>query len=185
MAASKPVIYRSAMDFTATAFRFWLDGGIAGDLGVVAYPTEGGAGVTGGLGFGFGEDLSKGVGLELQVRELLQPSDDRHVSSIGVIVRFPADDGPWIGLGGTHHHELPWSLYKEDPVDAALATHVDITHRTGFEVAAGWDFAPTAPNSPVASRFRPALQASVAFLPGTDGPLIYGILRATMRLGIK
>lgn len=173
------------MDFTATAFRFWLDGGIAGDVGVVGYPTEAGAGVTGGLGFALGADPAKGVGLLLQVRELLQPSDDRHLSSIGIIARYPADDGPWIGLGGTHNHELPWSLYKEDPVGGALATHLKITHRTGFEVAAGWDFAPTAPQSEIASRFRPAVQLSVAMLPGTDGPLIYGILRATMRLGIK
>ena len=156
-----------------------------GDVGLVDYPTEAGAGITGGVGFAFGQDPARAVGLLLQVRELVQPSDDRHLSSIGVIARYPGDDGPWFGVGGTHHHELPWSLYKESPVDAALATHVAITHRTGFELVGGWDFAPTAPKSVVASRFRPALQLSMAMLPGTDGPLLYGMLRATMRLGIK
>jgi hypothetical protein len=179
------------MDAPLTAFHFWLDGGVVGDFGAGGAPSAGGAsleggyGVTGSLGFGFGSDLSRGVGLLLQERELIANIDERHISSIGILVRWPADDGPWVALGGVHNHELPFSLYLEEPLEAVLAIHEDITHRTGVEAAVGWDFAPTAPDSPVASRWRPSVQLSLATLPGSDGPLLYGMLRATMRLGIR
>lgn len=172
------------MDPAALAFRFWLAGGVVGSAGVVEAPAEGGFGVTGSLGFAFGKDPSRGVGLLIQERESWQFPPERHVTSIGVLGRYPADDGLWGGLGFAHHHELPWSLYKEEPLEAILAIHPNITHRTGFEVAVGWDFAPAAPDSPVARRFRPSLQLSVITQPATEGPLFYAMLMLTMRVGI-
>jgi hypothetical protein len=178
------------LDAAISAFHFWLDGGVVGDVGAAGQvagrgAVEGGFGITGGLGFGFGADLSRGVGLMLQEREFVANLDERHVSSIGILVRYPADDGPWVALGAMHNHELPWSLYLDDPLPAIAAIAPAITHRTGVEAAVGWDFAPTAPDSAVASRFRPSLQLSVATLPASEGPLFYGLFLATMRLGVK
>lgn len=87
-------------------------------------------------------------------------------------------------MGGVHNHELPWSTWLEDPGGSIAATRPDITHRTGVELGGGWDFAPAAPDSSVARTFRPTVQASVAFLPGTEGALVYGLLRVSMRLGL-
>ncbi len=171
------------MDLAAPAFRFWLDGGLVGEGGFGGAPTEGGGGLTGGLGVGLMPDPAVGLALVAQVRELV--ANERHVSSIGVLVRYPADDGPWVGLGGAHHHELPWAQWLDSPGSAIAATHEDITHRTGAELALGYDFAPSAPESSVARMFRPSLQLSGAVLPATDGPLVYVMARATMRLGVK
>ncbi len=171
------------MDLAAPAFRFWLDGGVVGEGGLGGAPAEAGAGLTGGLGVGLMPDPARGLALSAQVREFV--ASERHVSSIGVLLRYPADDGPWVGLGGAHHHELPWSEWLDSPGSAIAATHAGITHRTGAELALGYDFAPTAPDSPVARMFRPSLQLSGALLPGSEGPLLYVMARATMRLGVK
>jgi len=40
-----------------------------------------------------------------QVREFV--ASERHVSSIGVLLRYPVDDRPWVALVGADHHELP------------------------------------------------------------------------------
>ena len=172
-------------EVTAAAFRVWLDGGILGAAGAGNVPAvEGAPGITGGLGIAFGQDPHRNVGLLLQEREFVTGLVDRHVSSIGVLLRYPAADGPYALVGGVHNHELPWSTWLEDPGGSIAATRLDITHRTGVEFGGGWDFSPMAPDSPVASLFRPTLQLSVGVLPGTDGALAYGMLRFSMRLGI-
>lgn len=173
------------MELLAPAFRLWLDGGLAGDLGAGGVEVEGGFGVTGGVGVALTTDPARGPGILVQAREVVNNLDQRHVSSIGVLARYPADDGPYLALGLAHHHELPWSLYVAAPLPAALATHTGITHRTGAELGVGWDFAPAAPDSAVARRFRPSVQLSGVVLPGTQGPLAYALFRATMRLGLK
>ncbi|GDX81958.1 hypothetical protein LBMAG42_37690 [Deltaproteobacteria bacterium] len=173
------------IDALAPAFRVWLDGGVVGAVGAGNVPTvEGAPGITGSIGMAFGADPSRNFGLLLQERELVMNLDERHVSSIGVLVRYPADDGPYALLGGIHNHELPLSTWLDDPGGAIAATRPDITHRTGIEFGGGWDFAPAAPDSQVARMFRPTLQVSAGVLPGTDGALVYGMLRASMRLGL-
>ena len=169
----------------APAFRLWLDGGVVGDVGMGGAPVEGGYGLSGGLGVSLADEPARGVGILLQVREIVTNLDDRHVSSIGILGRYPADDGPFFALGAAHHHELPWSSYLDDPLAGALATHTGITHRTGFELGGGWDFAPGAPESKDSRRFRPSLQLTGVFLPATEGPLAYVLFRAPMRLGLK
>lgn len=169
----------------APAFRVWLDGGVlaAGGFGNVP-AAEGAPGITGGVGVALGADPSRSVGLLLQEREFVTNLDERHVSSIGVLVRWPADDGPFLLAGGAHHHELPWSTWLADPGGAIAAVRPDITHRTGFEVGGGWDFAPSAPESREARRWRPSLQVSAAMLLDTDGALVYAMARFSMRLGL-
>jgi hypothetical protein len=169
----------------APAFRVWLDGGLlaAGGFGTVD-GVEGAPGLSGGVGVAFGANPSRSAGLLLQVREFVTNLDERHVSSIGVLVRWPADDGPYLLGGGAHHHELPWTTWLSDPGGSIAAVRPDITHRTGFELGAGWDFAPFAPESREARRWRPTVQVSAAVLPDTDGALVYAMARFSMRLGL-
>jgi hypothetical protein len=173
------------VDAEAPAFRVWLDGGIVGVGGFGNIENaEAAPGITGGVGVALGKDPSQSVGVLLQEREFVTNLDERHVSSIGVLVRWPADDGPFLLAGGAHHHELPWTTWLEDPGGSIAAVRPDITHRPGFEVGAGWDFAPSAPDSPAARRWRPSLQVSTMVLPGTEGALVYAMARFSIRLGL-
>jgi hypothetical protein len=173
------------VDAEAPAFRVWLDGGVGGvgGFGNLA-SAEGAPGLTGGVGVALGADPARSVGLLLEEREFVTLPNERHVSSIGVLVRWPADDGPFVLPGGAHHHELPWSDWLEEPGGAIAATLPDITHRTGFELGGGWDFAPSAPDSPVARRWRPSLQVSAVVLPDTPGALAYAMARFSIRFDL-
>ncbi len=169
----------------APPFRVWLDGGGVGVGGFGNIDnSEGAPGITGGVGVALGADPSRSFGLLVQEREFVTNFDERHVSSIGVLVRWPADDGPFALAGGAHHHELPWTTWLSDPGGSIAAVRPDITHRTGFELGAGWDFAPFAPDSPEARRWRPSLQVSAMVLPDTEGALVYAMARFSIRLGL-
>lgn len=131
-----------------------------------------------------GKAPTRSLGLEGRVGEAVYASDVRTVGNVNFDVRFPAGSGPWAFVGFAHHHELAIDQAIAHPGGAIAATYGGITHRTGFELGAGWDVAPLFPNSSFGSRVRPTVRLGVTVLPDGVPPPLYVTASAGVLLGI-
>lgn len=171
----------------------WLGGMVDFGAGVGESDSSGpGGGFQGFIGAEVGRVPSRSFGLEGRIGEggwggasAGQTIPLRMVGNIDVDVRYPAGSGPFAFVGFAHHHELP----ADDAVDhvggAIAATYKGITHRTGFELGAGWDVAAPFPDSAFGSRIRPTARLNVVILPDGVAPPVYlvGNLGLTVGLG--
>ncbi len=159
----------------------WL-GGFA-DVGASTSP-----GVGGGFGALAGVMIGKGdnhnLALEGRVGEGLYASDVRTVGNIDFDVRYPGDSGPFVYLGFAHHHELSLDEALTHPVGAIAATYSGITHRTGFELGAGWDMATPFPKSSFGARIRPTVRVNAVVLPDGVSPSVYVVGNIGILLGV-
>lgn len=128
------------------------------------------AGASGGLVVRLG---ASGFALEATGRELVAGDPARSVGGLGFDARWPAGPGPHALLGFAHHHEAPLADARAAPIANALGILESITHRTGFEVGAGWDGGPVYTETAFLSRLRPTAQVQVVVLPATGEPLVY------------
>lgn len=144
-----------------------------------------GGGFQGFIGAEIGRVPARSFGLEGRVGEGVWTGDLRTVGNIDFDLRYPAGSGPFAYVGFAHHHELPVDDAIAHVGGAIAATYPGITHRTGFEIGAGWDVAAPFPNSAFGSRVRPTVRMAVAVLPDGVSPPVYitGDLGVTLGIG--
>lgn len=138
-------------------------------------------GVSGGLVIRLGPGP---LALELTGREVLSGQPARGVGSIGADLRWPAGPGPHVLAGFAHHHEAPLELALEAPLANVLGIQKGITHRTGFEVGAGWDGGPVYRESSLLERLRPTVQGHLIVLPATGDPVVYGVVSGGLTVAL-
>ncbi|MFZ5480203.1 MAG: hypothetical protein ACOZNI_25795 [Myxococcota bacterium] len=163
--------------------RVWLETGFTASAGVNE-ATEPGGGFAGGFGVALGKEPARSFAFVARAREGLSGEDLRHVGNLGFTVRYPADRGPWVAAGLAHNHETPADVALRNPVGTAFAVERGITHRTGFEVGAGWDFAPPFPEHRLSARVLPRVGVSAVVLPDAGGPPVYVVADAGIRFGL-
>lgn len=123
------------------------------------------------------------LGLELAGREGLVTSDARTLGAIGLQGRWsPFANGVFLRGGFVHHHETPYALATAEPMAAALGSLPGIRHRTGGELAIGWDL--KIPERALGDRLGLAIDASVAAFPDDNGPPLYMFLEQTWTVDV-
>lgn len=169
--------------------RLWLDVGVEGTVGA-GRAFGGGGGTHAGIGVAFAPEPARALGLVAHAREEVvsnaTPAGSKmgHVGGISIDLRWPCGTGPYVLGGFAHHHETAFADYVARPVPVTLAIDPAITHRTGLEAGAGWDFAPTVRDAPFWSRLRARVDATVTWLPGTGDPPVYLLVEAGVRFGL-
>ena len=116
------------------------------------------------------------------MREGLYTQDARSAGTLFFGARWTPDSPFSLRLGFAHHHEVPWTTLLEHPVWAAAGTAPGIRHRSGVELGAGW-------RAPLDALWEPGrlglgVEASVAWLPDSGGPQVYGFLDLLLTLDL-
>lgn len=161
----------------------WFIAGVGAEVGLADAP-GGGGGVNGGVGVSLAPSARDAVGLEARLREGWVSGETRQIGGIGFIVRYPSRPGPYGFVGFAHHHESAIADALARPVATALGIDDAITHRTGFEVGAGWDFPSPQPDDPVLARVLPRAALTAVVLPDRGGPPVYVLLEGGFRVGV-
>lgn len=156
-------------------------------LGVAAMAgtatAEGPSGSYGAAGGGFvGFRVAPPIEVWVGAREGLVSGGTRVLGAVDLGARLYAGESAFLYGGLAHHHETPWASFQGDPVGATFGVSEGITHRSGFEVGAGWSWAlPAVTTTGVAT----SLAAHAVILPDAGGPVVYGLIeqRFTVQLG--
>ena len=77
--------------------------------------------------------------LDIGGREGLYAKDTRTLGCVLVGARFDPEGPLFLRSGFAHHHETPWELAKEHPIEAGLGSLTGIRHRSGLDLAVGLD----------------------------------------------
>ncbi len=151
-------------------------------LGFLAGPTadETGTGTSYG-GWGVGRILVhwQNLAVDLGGRAGAASSDLREIGNISAGLRWSPQPA-YIRVGFVHHHETPWEIVQEQPVLAAIGSAEGIRHRSGVEMALGFDGA-VLPKELPARRLGLWIEGAVEIFPDDNGPPIYGNLDAGLR----
>jgi hypothetical protein len=163
--------------------RVWVGAAVGGGLGADDTP-EGGGGAALEVGVRLGREPRRALALVAYVREALMSAPVRNIGNLGVVVQYPTGTGPHVHLGFSHSHESQIEDYLAHPVAVTAGVHASLTHRTGFEVGAGWDFAPPFPKNRYTAGLRPTGALNVLVFPDHGGPHAYVLAEVGVRFGL-
>lgn len=99
-----------------------------------------GGGFAGG-GFYF-DLLGKQAAIDFSVREIISTPPLTQATLLTATFRLPVHKGLFIGIGGSHAHQIGMDHYIEHPVAVSAGNHPSIIHSSGFCIEAGYLFKP-------------------------------------------
>ena len=172
-----------AVVLAASEPRVWLEAGL-GPAGAPAEEFGGGVSFNGAVAVVLGAHPERAVGLVARGRETTMTADLRQIGSISFLLRYPSDTGPYVHLGFAHNHESPMADFLARPGASFAAVDRAITHRTGFEVGFGYDWAPPFPKHPMTEHLRPRMDVGIVVLPDRGGPPVYVVIEGGLRFGL-
>ena len=109
-------------------------------------------------------------GIELNFIEGFALGDNRSVGGLGVAGRYTFKPGIYARIGFVHHHEVPFEALADDPFLAVIGSSEGIRHRSGGELALGWEW--TFPGLRT-DQLRHGVDLSVSAFPDDEGPPVY------------
>lgn len=163
--------------------RVWVGAALGGGVGADELPGGGGSAAV-EVGVRLGREPRRSLGLVAGVREVLISEPVRNIGNIRVLVQYPTGTGPHVQVGFSHSHESLIDDYLAHPVAVTAGVHETLTHRTGFEVGAGWDFAPPFPKHRVTAGLRPTAAVNALVYPDHGGPHAYVLAEVGVRFGL-
>ncbi|MDP2311238.1 MAG: hypothetical protein Q8P18_34780 [Pseudomonadota bacterium] len=173
--AADPTTYEDA--------RVWVGAAVGGGVGADEVPS-GGGGAAVEAGVRLGRERRRSLSLVAYVREAMMSTPVRNIGNLGVLVQYPSGTGPHVHLGFSHSHESQLADYLAHPIEVTTGVHSSLTHRTGFEAGAGWDFPPPFPRNRITAVLRPTAAVNVLVFPDNGGPHAYVLAEVGVRFGL-
>jgi len=112
--------------------KYYLEGNICGGV-QKNYPVT-------GIGGAFGFFISSNSSIDLRTREVYSFQNKTIIGAITVNYRYHFNNGLFVGTGFAHHHEIFEEHFLNQPAEAALGSHHEISHRSGLNFEAGYNF---------------------------------------------